>query len=65
MRTVIRTGNDAVEVTTSLVGVRIGHGYTNISGTINLDWGEARELAEAILVDFAEMSGLTEGRHEG
>ena len=63
--TTIRSGQNAVEVVTADHEVKIRSGYQAINGTIYLDWGEARELAEAILLDFAEMSGLTEGRHEG
>ncbi len=66
MRTTIRQhGKEPVAVETSPSEVKILHGHQAIMGTIYLDWGEARELAEAILVDFAEMSRLTEGRHEG
>ncbi len=61
--TTIRTGKDEVTLVTdkSEVGIRYGQG--GISATIYLDWGEARELAEAILGDFAEVTSLPEGRH--
>ena len=52
MRKTIRKGvggQEEVSLETSDDGVAIGHGYTNINGTICLDWGEARELAETIL----------------
>ena len=54
--TTIRRGNDAVELVTEVAEVKIRFGRDGISGTIYLDWGEAREMAETILVDFAEMS---------
>ena len=54
--TTIRRGDDAVEVVTSTKEVTIRLGRGGISMTVHLDWGEARELAETILVDFAEMS---------
>ncbi len=47
--TTIRRGHDAVELRTGKAEVEIRHGRNGINGTIYLDWGEARELAEAIL----------------
>ncbi len=62
--TTIRRGDDAVEVVTETIEVKIRHGRDGINGTIYLDWGEARELAETILRTADALFGTPkEGRH--
>lgn len=60
-RYVVRGGDDAVTaiMTADGQGVKIIYGRDGINATIDLDWGEARELAEVILLDFAERAELT------
>ncbi len=54
-------GQEEVSLETSDNGVAIGHGYTDINGTIYLDWGEARELAETILMTAEAMFETKQG----
>lgn len=57
MHVTIREGfGDDVAVETSDNGVKILSGYDAINATINLDWSEARELAETILMTADAMS---------
>lgn len=44
----IRGGHEAVTVITRNDGVEIEYGHEGIMATIKLDYGEARELAQAI-----------------
>ncbi len=62
--TTIRKGQEAVELVTNESEVAIRYGLDGINATIYLDWGEARELAEAILVDWDEMTNPLGGRHK-
>ncbi len=71
-KTIIRTGAEAVQLITEESEVVIRYGPDGINASIYLDWGEARELAETILTDFAEIAELdfdeiaeSRGRHEG
>ncbi len=61
-KTVIRSGTEAVELRTDKSEVVVRYGPDGTNATIYLDWGEARELAEAILDGFTE--NLQQGRHE-
>ena len=55
---------DDVALETSAEGVKVLYGPKAINATINLDWDEARELAEAILIQGDNLFlGALEGKH--